>query len=115
MVFPKIPTPRLPAETPDYKAKKEFHLLEKDRDLDQERKEGDHDRNELTKHWLAWVIRAMIVVAGIALIGGIGIWAWHLLTPWRWLTPVEISDLQKLVTSALLGMVASEYARRLFR
>ncbi|GAB1260790.1 hypothetical protein [Aurantivibrio plasticivorans] len=111
---------QIPAPTPPKKldkiAEKENKALQQGRDLEAERAEHDHDRNEITKSCLAWVIRVLIIVAGIALISGLFIWAWHLLMPscWRWLNTSEIGEIQKLVTSALLGMVASEYARRLF-
>lgn len=112
-----IPTPAPPKENgSDEMAAKEFEAFNSGRNLEQERLEDDHDQKKVTRQVLAWVIRILIVAAGLALIAGLSIWAYHLLAPpcWRWLSSDEINQIQHLVTSALLGMVASEYARRLF-
>lgn len=111
----KIPAPS-DDPTPDKKAKEEEKDLETGRNLDQEAAEGKHDRDEITKKVLSIMICLLIFVAGLALMTGLFSWAWHLVMPSeiRWLCPHEVDEIQKLATSALLGMVASEYARRLF-
>ena len=106
-----------PLKESDELAIKEKNALNKGRDIDKERAEQDFDLKQGTKRLLAHAIRILIVVLGLALTSGIFVWAIHLLVPesYRWLSDEEINELQRLMTSALLGMVASEYAGRLFR
>jgi hypothetical protein len=111
-IIPQPPTP----SGDDKLALSEFEAIGRGRNLEKEEAESNFDRNKLTKSILAWVIRGLVVIAGIALASGLFVWVYHLLAPdcYRWLSDERISEIQDLVTSALLGMVASEYARRLF-
>ncbi len=80
----------------------------------EESKRKAHQRAESIKdklHICAQI--ALTIVAGLLIIGII-IWAWHILMPlhWQWMTMDQINETQKIMSSALLAIVVSDYAKK---
>lgn len=82
-----------------------------------ESKQKDHTRSETFKDALHVNALRLIASAAIILIAGIFIWAFHFLMPtsWRWLTPDQIDELHKMMSSALLAVFVREFTRKFFK
>lgn len=111
----KIPRPSPPGEGDDL-AERESQALSNERDLEKEATERDHDRQQQLKDYLLAIIKIGIFVIAMLLILGVVIWGYHLITPqsWHWLTENQLVEIQKLMTSALLAIVISDYAKKYF-
>lgn len=97
-------------------AVQESQALGNARDLDKEAVERDHDRQQNLKDLLLRIIKIGIIVVAVLLIVGVIIWGYHLVMPskWRWLTEDELGEIQKLMSSALLAVLVSDYAKKYF-
>lgn len=106
---PQIPLP----QTDTGQASEEKIALD-DEDYVKESLKKEHHRGEKLKDILHSLVKVSVIVVGVLLICGICIWAWHLLVPVKlhWLTTQQIFDIQKIMSSALLAIVISDYAKK---
>ncbi len=111
---PKEVKPILPPATEDSVANKEEKVFEVGDSYEKEFKIRDYLRAENLRNILHWLVVGGVVITGLLLISGIVIWALHVLLPvhWHWLTPEQISEIQKIMSSALLAMVISDYSKK---
>lgn len=103
----KEPSPEESGDSAD----EESRAFASERNLEKEAEESEHDRQEVfRKHlsraalilfWLFFSIAVFMVM----------FWAWHLLTPWRFLTDEQLDDIQQLSSGGLVAVVAG-YLRR---
>lgn len=80
----------------------------------QESRKQEYLRAETLKHLLHKFVIGGVMIVGALLLVGVLIWGWHVLTPmhWRWLSVAEIVEIQKIMSSALLALVISDYSRK---
>lgn len=82
------------------------------RDLKKEADEAEHDRSERFRDHFEWIAtRGLYVVAFMILLGG-GVWFWHIVTPWHFLTANQLSHLQNLVTGGVLVSVGTSWMKK---
>ena len=107
-----------PPPPPDWVAKEEW---KGDKDAanevskwpDQEALKGTKDENtlRLLRHsgriavCLMWFFAAVFVIA-------MAIWLVHFLTPWGWLTELQLSKIQTVIFSGSLGALVSAFAQK---
>lgn len=79
-----------------------------------ESKEKDHQRGEKLKDILHKLVIFGVIIIGCLLIFGIVIWAWHVLVSsnYHWLSMEQVYEIQKIMSSALLALVISDYSKR---
>ena len=83
-----------------------------ERDLRREADESDHDRSERFKrHFDNIGIVAMYAIAFALLIAG-GFWFWHIVTPWHFLEPGQLTVLQNMLTGGVLVSVGTAYMKK---
>lgn len=104
-----------PPADDDSIADKESQAFEAD-SYDKESKRKAHQRGESLKDTLHNFVQVGVIVVACLLIIGVVIWAWHVLMPsyWHWLTIAQINEMQKIMSSALLAVVVSDYAKKYF-
>lgn len=82
------------------------------RDLKQEADESDHDRSERFKgHFDNIGIAALYVISAALLIAG-SFWFWHIVTPWHFLEPAQLTVLQNMLTGGVLVSVGTAYMKK---
>jgi hypothetical protein len=82
------------------------------RDLRREADEADHDRNERFKgHFDNIGVIAMYAIAIALLIAG-AFWFWHIVTPWHFLEPDQLTVLQNMLTGGVLVSVGTSYMKK---
>ena len=52
-----------------------------------------------------WVLSSLFVAV-------LGVWLFHFLTPWGWLTELQLSKIQTVVFSGSLGALVSAFAQK---
>lgn len=111
--FKQIPPIDLPLNA-DSKANAEEKVFESFDDYDKESRKKDHQRGEKLKDILHSIVIWGVMIMGVLLIIGILVWAWHILVSdnWHWLSTVQIYDMQKIMSSALLALVVKDYSKR---
>jgi len=82
------------------------------RDLRREADESDHDRNERFKQHFDHVGIAALYVTALALLLAGGFWFWHIVTPWHFLAPEQLSVLQNMLTGGVLVSVGTNYMKK---
>lgn len=82
-----------------------------------ESRQKEHTRSETFKDALHIYALRLLAIAAFILIAGVFIWAWHFLmpTPWRWLTPDQIDELHRMMSSALFAVFVRELSRKFFK
>ena len=85
-------------------------------DLEQDAKKKAHHRREKFRDQLQNYIYVLLALFVMLLVIFVFIWGWHLLTPssWHWLTDEQLFKLQGIMSSGLLAVFVSDYARRHF-
>ena len=85
-------------------------------DLEKDAKEKAHHRREEFRDRLQNYIYVLLALFVILLIVFVFIWGWHLLSPasMHWLTDEQLFKLQGIMSSGLLAVFVSDYARRHF-
>jgi len=108
----KIP---LPADG-DNIAVKELEAVDEE-SYDREAKRKEHTRAERFKDTLHVGALSVLAVAAVVLVAGIFVWGWHFLAPapLRWLTPEQIDDLHRMMSSALLAVFVREFSKKFFK
>jgi hypothetical protein len=82
------------------------------RDLRREADESEHDRSERFKgHFDRIGICGLYVIASAVIVAA-AFWFWHLVTPWGFLTPEQLSHLQNLLTGGVLVSVGTSYMKK---
>jgi hypothetical protein len=118
------PIPRLPEEEnradlategqPDLGQEEAFSLgrgLSK-RDLAKEADEAEHDRSERFRDHFEWLAIRGLYLGAFAIFAGGAVWFWHVITPWHFLDPDQLSHLQNLVTGGVLVSVGTSYMKK---
>lgn len=117
--IPRIPTAELAADVspegaPDLGLEEAVSLgrgLSK-RDLAKEADEAEHDRSERFRNHFERVAIWGLYLGALALLAGSGVWFWHIVTPWHFLEPDQLSHLQNLVTGGVLVSVGTNYMKK---
>lgn len=80
----------------------------------EESRKQEHLRAETLRHLLHKLVIGGVMIVGALLLIGVVIWGWHVLLPMnlRWLSTDEIVEIQKIMSSALLALVISDYSRK---
>ena len=82
------------------------------RDLRKEADEAEHDRSERFRDHFEWIAVRALYVGALVLLAGAGVWFWHIITPWHFLDPDQLSHLQNLVTGGVLVSVGTNYMKK---
>lgn len=97
-----------PSWDTDDKAKKEVEYWP-----DEDKLRGLARKNqELWVRLLGPIVGFIMVFFSVAFILAFGSWIWHYLTPWSWLAPEQLSKIQSVIFSGVLGGVVSSYAQK---
>lgn len=72
-------------------------------DYEDDGRRADHRRQQGVKQVAYYVLCAGVVVGVLAITAIAGVWLWHILTPWRWLSPDEIDHVQSILLSGALS------------
>ena len=106
-----------PPTADDSIANKEQKAFESGDSYEKESRRKDFLRSENLKDILHWLVIGGVIIMGLLLISGIVIWALHVLLPVHkhWLTPEQISEIQKIMSSALLALVISDYSKKFMK
>ena len=85
-------------------------------DLEKDAKEKAHHRREEFRDRLQKYIYVVLALFVLLLIVFVFIWGWHLLSPasLHWLTDEQLFKVQGIMSSGLLAVFVSDYARRHF-
>jgi len=107
-----------PPPPPDWAENQEWNQdavaeAERSKWPDQESLQGTKDENTLKmlRHsghiavYFMWFF-ALVFVASM------GVWLFHFLTPWGWLTEIQLSKIQTVVFSGSLGALVSAFAQK---
>lgn len=82
------------------------------RDLAKEADEAEHDRSERFRNHFERVAIGGLYIGAVALLAGASVWFWHIITPWHFLDPDQLSHLQNLVTGGVLVSVGTNYMKK---
>lgn len=79
-----------------------------------ESRRQEHLRAETLRRLLHKFVLLGVMIVGALLLVGVLVWGWHVLLPMnlRWLSIDEIVEIQKIMSSALLALVISDYSRK---
>lgn len=80
---------------------------------DQEALQGTKDENTLKmlRHSGHIAVCFMWFFA-LVFVASMGVWIFHFLTPWGWLTEIQLSKIQTVVFSGSLGALVSAFAQK---
>ena len=103
-----------PPSDADSQADEEKAAFESPSSYEKESRENEHKRGELLKNSLHILVVSGVIIIGGLLIIGIVIWALHVLMPnsLHWLSTTQVNEIQKIMTSALLALVISDYSKK---
>jgi len=112
---PEVREIPLPADGDNIAVKEVEAVDEESYDREAQRKE--HTRTERFKDTLHVGALSVLAIAAVVLVAGIFVWSWHFLAPatLRWLTPEQIDDLHRMMSSALLAVFVREFSKKFFR
>lgn len=80
--------------------------------IEKEAATREHQRSEWFKdHFERLAIISLYAVFLIFLTVG-GIWFWHLLTPWPFLTPEQVKAIQNIATGGIIASIATGHAKK---
>lgn len=82
------------------------------RDLAKEANEAEHDRSERFRNHFERIATWGLYLGAIAILAAAGVWFWHIITPWHFLEPDQLSHLQNLVTGGVLVSVGTNYMKK---
>jgi hypothetical protein len=82
------------------------------RDLKKEADEAEHDRSERFRNHFEWLATKFLYGGAVALALIAGVWLWHTITPWHFLTADQLSHIQSLLTGGVLVSVGTNYMKR---
>lgn len=85
------------------------------RDLAKEADEAEHDRSERFRDHFERVAVCGLYLGAIAILGAAGVWFWHIVTPWDFLSQSQLEHLQSLVTGGVLVSVGTSYMKKRLR
>ena len=103
------PTANLETEAAsDPKARKEF----KDYVRLDEIEAAKHAVRMAVHKALAWLIPITVGFAFILFWMGIAVYAFHMMTPWGWLTEDQLKDIKTVLFSGVLGAIVSQAIKR---
>lgn len=86
---------------------------EKSKWPDQESLKGTKDENTLMllRH-SGKIAVCMMWFFALVFVASMGVWLFHFLTPWGWLTELQLSKIQTVVFSGSLGALVSAFAQK---
>lgn len=75
---------------------------------------NDGERGDKFKHTIFQIVRIGLWVVGIIMLAIIIVLAWHFLTPkcWRWLSPDELHNLERILFSSVILSLAGKYFKK---
>lgn len=80
---------------------------------DDEALQGIRRRNE---SWAlgvwGFIVPTLMVLFTLLFVASIFAWAWHYLTPWKWLQAEQLSKIQSVIFSGALGAIVSNYFKK---
>jgi len=80
---------------------------------DDEALQGMKRRNHTRLLWLwGWIVPALMLIFTLLFISSIAAWGLHYLTPWKWLTPDQLSKIQSVIFSGSLGALVTSYIQK---
>ena len=80
--------------------------------LEKEARKLQHHRREGIRNIVHQSAMILIMVSVLILLLMMVIWAWHVLTPWGYLTEERLEDLRNMLFSGALAALVSDYARK---
>lgn len=84
------------------------------RELKKDADQKDHDRSQKFKDHFECIAIIYLWLAAAALALGAGTWVWHMIMPWHYLSPDQISKLQTFLTGGIIvGVVSGHLKKRL--
>jgi len=94
-------------------SKEDIAFYEVDSYAEESRKQ-EYLRAETLKRLIHKLVMLGVMVVGVLLLVGVIFWGWHVLLPMNlcWLSTDEIVEIQKIMSSALLALVISDYSRK---
>jgi hypothetical protein len=82
------------------------------RDLAKEADEAEHDRSERFRNHFERVATWGLYIGALVILLAVIAWFWHIITPWHFLDPDQLSHLQNLVTGGVLVSVGTNYMKK---
>lgn len=93
----------------------ESEALAQGRNLKEEEKLAEHDRNQMLRSAASRVTVIAIWVGGLSYLAGLVVWVIHIITPYRFLSDSQLDQLQLFITSVALAVGFPEIAKRNLR
>ena len=84
-----------------------------DESLESDARILQHNRREGIRKWVHRVAIFLIVLAGIILSAMLITWAWHVMTPWPYLSEGKYDELKNMLFSAAIAAFVSDYAKKM--
>ncbi len=87
------------------------------RDIEKEKKHQDFDVKQKIKKYISYGAMGMLLIMAGVLVWVVSSWVLNITLPvhFRWLSPAEADNLKELLGTATLGIIFSEYTRRVFQ
>ena len=98
----------------DPRADAEKEAFDSSSDYEKESRKKEHQRGEKLRDTLHKLVVVGVIIMGVLLIFGILVWAWHVLVTdnWHWLSTEQMREIQQIMSSVLLALVVSDYAKK---
>lgn len=93
----------VPRKRPSETAIKEEAAIAENRYLQEDANRQDHTREQSVRNAVNIALRCAIVVGTLIACVFAATWAWHMLTPWPYLTPEQQATLNSLFTGGLIS------------
>lgn len=74
---------------------------------------GVKRRNDIWWHTCYGIVVVFVMVFLVLIfLASLGVWVFHHITPWQFLTPEQLSKIQSVIFSGSLGAIVSSYMQK---